>query len=288
MSISASLGEVREARVGDATIRYREAGSGPAIVFVHGLLVNGDLWRGVGSRLSDQYRVITPDWPLGSHQVPLGTAFDRSPMGMAHLIAGFLDALDLTDVTLVGNDTGGALTQLVMIYHPERVARAVLTPCDAFDNFLPAVFKPLQWFGRWAGFWRVSGWLLRSRALQRLPLAFGWLTRRPIPPDIMESYLDPTRDDAAIRADLSAFVRRIDTRVTMAAGERLGEFDKPVLIAWADSDRAFPRSDAKKLAAVLPDASLEFIADSYPFVPEDQPEALADSIRRFLESSRGS
>jgi pimeloyl-ACP methyl ester carboxylesterase len=285
MSISASLGEVHEVRVGDATIRYRERGTGPAIVFVHGLLVNGDLWRGVASRLADQYRVITPDWPLGSHEVPLGTAFDRSPMGMAHLIAGFLDALDLTDVTLVGNDTGGALTQLVMIYHPERVARAVLTPCDAFDNFLPAVFKPLQWFGRWTGFWRMSGWLLRSRALQRLPMAFGWLTRRPIPQDIMDSYLNPSREEPAIRQDLSAFVRRIDVRVTMAAGERLHEFAKPVLIAWADTDRCFPREDARRLAARLPDSRLEFIPDSYPFVPEDAPGPLADSISRFLGSS---
>jgi pimeloyl-ACP methyl ester carboxylesterase len=282
MSISAALGERREVRVGDSLIRYREIGSGPPIVFVHGLLVNADLWRGVASRLSDQYRCIAPDWPLGSHQVPMDGRFDRSPMGVAHLIAAFLDALDLREVTLVGNDTGGALTQLVMVHHPERLARAVLTPCDCFDNFLPAVFKPLQWFGRWPGFWRLSGGLLRSRTLQRLPLAFGWLTRRPIPEEIVDSYLNPSRTDPAIRHDLSAFVRRIDTRVTLAAAERLPAFHKPVLVAWADTDRAFPRSDAERLAAILPDARLELISDSYAFVPEDRPDALADSIRRFL------
>ncbi|MCA1707088.1 MAG: alpha/beta fold hydrolase [Actinobacteria bacterium] len=204
MSISASLGERRDVTVGDATIRYRETGSGPAIVFVHGLLVNGDLWRGVVARLSDQYRCITPDWPLGSHEVPLPQAFDRSPHGVANLLAGFLDALDLQDATLVGNDTGGALTQLVMVQHPERVGRAVLTPCDFAENFLPNVFKPLEWFGRWAGFWRASGFMMRSRVMQRAPFAFGWLTRRPIPPEIVDSYLNPSRTDAAVRTDLAS------------------------------------------------------------------------------------
>lgn len=285
MAMSGVLGEPREVRVGDAVVRYRETGSGPVLVFVHGLVVNGDLWRGVVARLSDQCRCITPDWPLGSHEVALPPSFDRSPHGVAKLIADFLEELDLRDVTLIGNDTGGALTQLLMVSYPDRLARTVLTPCDAFDNFLPAVFKPLQWFGRSPGFWRMSGFLLRSRALQRLPLAFGWLTRRPIPEDIVDSYLHPSRNDPAVRNDLAMFVRRIDAQITLAAAQRLSEFAKPVLIAWQDSDRVFPRSDAKRLAARLPDARVTFIPDSYAFVPEDRPDALADSIAAFVSET---
>ncbi|MGH2406193.1 MAG: alpha/beta fold hydrolase, partial [bacterium] len=114
MSISAELGEQKEVTLPQGTIRYRERGSGEAIVFVHGLLVNGDLWRKVVPRLADEFRCITPDWPLGSHDVPLKTGVDLSPRGGAQLIADFIEALGLEGVTLVGNDTGGALCQLTI------------------------------------------------------------------------------------------------------------------------------------------------------------------------------
>ena len=285
VSVSPALGSVHEVDAGGARLRYREAGSGPPLVFVHGLLVNGDLWRGVVERLSDRYRCIAPDWPLGSHEIPLPAAFDRSPAGVAALVASTLEALELEDVTLVGNDTGGAITQLAMVHHPERLARAVLTPCDAFDNFLPRVFKPLQLLGRWRGSYPVLGALLRARSMQRLPIAFGWLTKRPVPAEIMASYLGPLRRDPAIRRDVSAFMRNVGPKVTTAVAARLPEFTKPVLVAWDDRDRVFPRAHAERLAQVLPDARLRFIEDSYAFVPEDRPDALAEAIAEFVEAT---
>src|SRR5215217_1343427 len=113
MSISEALGQQHEVRLSQGTVHYRERGQGETIVFVHGLLVNGDLWRKVVPLLADRYRCITPDWPLGSHAEPLSPDADLTPPGLARLIADFLEKLDLHDATLVSNDTGTALTQLV-------------------------------------------------------------------------------------------------------------------------------------------------------------------------------
>ena len=141
MSISPALGERKEVSLPQGTIAYRERGSGEPIVFIHGLLVNGDLWRKVVPELSKDYRCIVPDLPLGSHDRPMNEDADLSPYGVAKLIDDFLAALDLRDVTLVGNDTGGAFCQIVVTRHPDRIGRLVLTPCDAYENFPPRFFK---------------------------------------------------------------------------------------------------------------------------------------------------
>src|SRR5690242_4445172 len=134
---------MNELTIPQGTIRYREAGTGAPIVLIHGLLVNGGLWQEVMPRLAQDFRVIVPDLPLGSHELPMNRGTDLSPLGLARIIEAFLSGLGLEDVTLVGNDTGGALCQLVVVHHPERIGRLVLTPCDAFENFPPAMFRPL-------------------------------------------------------------------------------------------------------------------------------------------------
>ena len=136
--------ELREAQLSQGTIHYRELGTGKPIVLVHGLLTNSLLWADVATVLAREFRVIAPDWPLGSHEQPLRPGTDLTPPGLAKVIADFLAALELENVTLVGNDTGGALSQLVAVDQPERLGRLVLTPCDAYENFLPPMFRPLQ------------------------------------------------------------------------------------------------------------------------------------------------
>lgn len=126
----------RTIQLPQGSVCYCEFGTGAPIVFVHGLLVNGGLWRKVVPRLVQHYRCIVPDWPLGSHQETLNSDADRSPLGLARLIADFLAALRLESVTLVGNDTGGALCQIVAAEYPERIGRLVLTNCDAIDAFI--------------------------------------------------------------------------------------------------------------------------------------------------------
>ncbi|MBV9213675.1 MAG: alpha/beta hydrolase [Actinobacteria bacterium] len=273
---------MRQVELSAGTIRYRDSGSGPPIVFVHGLLVDGTLWRNVTPALEDRFRCIVPDWPLGSHTTPMRPQADLSPRGVARLIGEFLGAMELGDATIVANDTGGALTQMLIAERPEGVGRVVLTPCDAFDNFLPPLFKPLEWSARVPGGLNAMVQSLRIRPLRRLPFAFGRLIKHPPPHDITNAWLRPFLSDRDIRRDTVRLVRAVDRRDTLEAADRLGSFRGQVLIAWATEDRVFPWEHAVRLAELLPDARLEEVADSYSFVPEDQPARLAELIGDFL------
>jgi pimeloyl-ACP methyl ester carboxylesterase len=273
--------ELQEVELPQGTIRYRELGTGAPIVLVHGLLANGLLWAQVAPKLAREFRVIVPDWPLGAHTTPLRPVADRTPPGFAALIAGFLEALDLEDVALVGNDTGGALCQLVAVDHPQRLGGLVLTPCDAYENFLPPLFKPLQLLGRIPGAPRLVAHALRPRAVQRLPFALGWLSKRPLEPAVVDALLHPLRTDARIGREVAAILRGISSRYTLEAATRFGTFDKPVLVAWAADDRVFPLAHAERLAAAFPQGRLERIEDSYTFVPVDQPARTAELVGAF-------
>jgi pimeloyl-ACP methyl ester carboxylesterase len=273
--------EQREARLPQGTIRYRELGTGEPIVLVHGLLVNSYLWADVAEELAKDFRVIAPDLPLGSHTQPLLPGADLTPTGLASLIADFLSALELEGVTLVGNDTGGALCQLVAVHHGERVGRLVLTPCDSYESFPPPAFAPLMALGRVPGAVWVVGNSMRPRFAQRLPIAFGWLSKKPIDDAVMRSFLRPVQTDRRIRREVAAVMRGVDKRHTLEAAKHFGEFDKPVLIAWAPEDHFFKFRSAERLAKDFPDARLERIEDSLTFVSIDQPQRLAELIAAF-------
>jgi pimeloyl-ACP methyl ester carboxylesterase len=266
-------------------IRYRDNGEGRPIVFVHGLLVDGLLWRKVTPLLEGELRCIVPDWPLGSHRLPLAPSADRSPRGMAHLIADFLQALDLEDVTLVANDTGGAIAQLLVTERPQRIGRLVLTPCDAYENFLPPMFRPLQWLARVPGALTLAAQPMRSAAVRRSPLGFGLLTKRPIPDEITWGWIEPSLVDPGVRRDVTGLLRGIDKHDTLAAASKLRDFDRPTLIAWAREDVVFKPRFGERLAHDIPNARLELIDDSRTFVSEDQPERLAELIGAFVREA---
>jgi pimeloyl-ACP methyl ester carboxylesterase len=279
---------MNEARLGQGTIRYRELGSGKPIVLVHGFLTNGDLWRDVAPRLAESFRVIVPDWPLGSHALPLNPGTDLSPPALARIIADFLAKLELEDVTLVGNDTGGALSQLVAVNHPERLGRLVLTPCDAYENFLPPMFRPLQALARIPGAVFLVAQSLRPRVARRLPFAYGWLTKRPIPDDLSDAWMAPVLSNSEVRREVAAILKGISNRYTLEASKRFGEFTKPVLIAWAPEDRFFKLRYAERMVSSFPDARLERIEDSLTFVSLDQPKRTADLIAAFAAETSSS
>lgn len=281
MGISSALGPAHEIALSSGRVRYHDTGTGSPIVFVHGLLVNADLWRGVVPGLAAAgYRCLAPDWPLGAHTIPLPDA-DLTPTGLADLIAEFLDALDLTDVTVVANDTGGALTQILMTRRPERIGRVVLAAVDCYETFPPQPFAALLKVAKLPGAIAPLLAPMRWRSLQRLPLGFGLVTKHHLPKEIAESYLRPARRSAAIRADLRRFAASVDNRYTVAAAERFAEVDLPVLVVWSTEDKLFPMALAQRLVADLPRASLRTVDDSYAFVPEDQPELLAELIVEF-------
>lgn len=272
---------MNELRLPQGTIRYRELESGEPIVLVHGLLTNGELWREVAPRLASEFRVIVPDWPLGSHQLAMNPGTDLSPLGLAAIVSDFLAAMELEEVTLVGNDTGGAICQLVAVHHPERLGRLVLTPCDAYENFLPPAFRPLQVMARLPGAVFAIAQSLRPRPARRLPLAYGWLTKRRIEDDLSDAWLAPALSNKRVRGEIAAVLKGISSSYTLAAAERFGEFRRPVLIAWAPEDRFFKLRDAERMVAAFPNARLELIEDSYTFVAIDQPERTAELIAAF-------
>lgn len=272
--------EIRSAELSEGTIRYREKGSGAPVVFVHGLLVDGSLWDDVVEKLAPDFRCIVPDLPLGSHLESMRADADLTPPGLARLIAEFMEQLDLRDVTVVGNDTGGALSQIYAANHPERLGRLVLTNCDAFENFLPPFFRPLQWIARVPGAIPAVFQGLRFAAIRRSPLGFGLLMKRPDERRLAawaESFI-ANRD---VRRDTVKVLRGIAPRYTLEAAERLGEIEKPLLLAWAKEDRFFKAKFAERLAATVPNSRLEWIQDSRTFVSIDQPGRLADLIADF-------
>ena len=268
------------------TIRYGDVGNGPTLLFVHGLLVNSLLWRKVVPELSDRFRCITPDWPLGSHSIAMKPDADLGLPAIAGLVAEFMEALDLREVTLVGNDTGGAVCQMVAAWHSDRLARLVLTPCDAFEDDLPRTFKYFKVVARTPGATWVLAQSMRMSLNRRMPIAYGWLAT--IPDDITAAYALPVRSNAGVRRDAAKTIRSISKVHTLAAAERLGEFKQRVLIVWPRKLHFFPYKNAERLARAFPNARLETVENSQAFVPEDQPERLAELIADFVSSSKTS
>ena len=262
-------------------IRYREEGSGKPIVFVHGYLVDGRLWDGVVDSLADRYRCLAPDWPIGSQQMAMNPDADLSPYGIAATIASFLEELDLEDVTIVGNDSGGAMSQVLVTRHPERIGRLVLTNCDTHENFPPQPFKALIPVAKMPGGMAVVGAPFRVGPLARA--AFKPFARKPIPADLIRSWMEPGQNDPGVKRDLKKVTVDMNKRYTLEAAEKLRESDLPILLAWAPDDKVFPIKWAQRLAAEVPNARIVEIPDSGTFVPLDQPQRLADEIAEFVD-----
>jgi pimeloyl-ACP methyl ester carboxylesterase len=272
----------REIDLPAGRVRYREAGEGKPIVFVHGYLVDGRLWDGVVDRLSDRYRCLAPDWPIGAQQVAMKPDADLSPYGIAAIVSSFLEALDLDDVTIVGNDSGGAMSQVLVTRHPERIGRLVLTNCDTHENFPPGIFKHILPLVRFPGVMSAMAAPLRIGAIART--AFRPFSKTPIPAQLIGSWLEPNRKDAGVRRDLKKVSVGMNKRYTLEAAEKLRNSSLPILLTWAPGDRFFPLRYAQRLAGEAPNARLVEIPGSATFVPLDQPQRLADEIAGFVDA----
>jgi pimeloyl-ACP methyl ester carboxylesterase len=271
----------REIELPAGRIRYREAGEGKPVVFVHGYLVDGRLWDGVVDSLSDRCRCLAPDWPIGAQQIAMKPDADLSPYGIAATIAAFLEALELNDVTIVGNDSGGAMSQVLVTRHPERIGRLVLTNCDTHDNFPPGIFKAMPPLAKLPGGMSVLSAPFRIGALARA--AFKPFSKNPIPADLIASWMEPALHDAGVKRDAKKVTVGMNKRYTLEAAQKLRSSELPLLLTWAPGDRFFPLKYAQRLAADTPNARLVEIPDSSTFVPLDQPQRLADEIAAFAE-----
>jgi len=247
-------------------------------VFVHGYLMGGDLWAVLGEKLGARgLRAIMPTWPLGAHPEPMNPGTDVTPRGLAAIVAAFLEALDLDDVVLVGNDTGGALCQVVAVDHPERLGALVLTNCDMYENFPPSFFKTLIAAAKLPGGLKAALQPMRTATARRSPLGYGMLSHGDVD-HLARGWVKPVFERPAVLDDLRRFTVALDNEVTLDAARRLPAFGKPVLLAWAPDDKLFPLELARRLAAALPDARLETIAESRAFSMIDQPDRLAGLV----------
>jgi pimeloyl-ACP methyl ester carboxylesterase len=270
------------------TMEYQDTGgAGPILLFLHGLMMDASLWDGPVADLSADHRCIAPTLPLGAHRHAVRPGADLSLPAIARLVAEFMERLDLSDVTLVGNDTGGALVQLLMADGAPQVGRVMLASCDAFDNFPPGLTgKALLLAGKLpAPLFGLFMQQMRLGVVRRLPIAFGWLTKRG---DAATSrWMRPVLGQPEIRRDTVRMLRAaaVDTGILMRAAEHLPGFRRPAVIVWARQDRVMPPEHGRRLASLLPDARLVEVDDSYTLIPLDQPQRLAQIIREFARSS---
>lgn len=275
--------ERKEIQLTSGPIRYREAGQGKPIVFVHGFLVDGRLWEGVVDRLADRFRCLAPDWPLGAQQVAMNPDADLSPPGLARLIAGFIERLGLEDVTIVGNDSGGAISQILAANHPDRVARLALTNCDTHENFPPGIFKAMPPLAKLPGGMQAMAAPFRIPAVARR--AFAPFARTKIPDDLVASWMRPATEDRSVMHDTKKVTAGMNKRHTLAAAKKLQTSQIPLRLLWAPGDKFFPIKYAERLAGEVPNSQLVQIPDAKTFVPLDQPQRVAEEIAEFAGSA---
>jgi pimeloyl-ACP methyl ester carboxylesterase len=265
-----------------ATIEYQEFGpqdsAHPPVFFVHGILVDGQLWHGVADSLGRAgYRCIVPTLPLGSHTIPVNDAAALSLPGVAEIVNDAIAALDLSDVTLVGSDTGGGICQLAIDARPDRIGRVVLTNCDAFDKCPPYPFDLVFTLLRGPISIKTLFWLMRIPALRNSPLGFGLLLSRP-DARLTADWIKPCLNDARICRDLAALLRQVATADLTDVAARLTRFAKPVTLVWGQRDRIFTPRLGRRLAEVFSNGKLIEVPGAKTFVSLDNPDAVVEAI----------
>jgi pimeloyl-ACP methyl ester carboxylesterase len=274
-----------EIELSAGAIRYADTGGeGPVVVLCHGLLMTASIWDAVVEELGPGFRCVRPTLPLGAHRQPMRPEADLSLRGQVRLLAEFLEHMELEEVTLVFNDWCGAQL-LVAEGWDGRVGRLVLASCETYDNYPPGL--PGRVAALAAG---LPGGLaavlkpLRIRVLRRLPMTFGLLSKRPIPDELFDQWLEPALSQAAIRRDLRKYAgdTRQGRRQLVKANSRLAGFAKPVLVVWAAEDKVMPAAAGRRLAESFPQSRFVEIPDSRTLIPIDQPQALAGAIATFV------
>jgi pimeloyl-ACP methyl ester carboxylesterase len=265
------------------TVEYREEGdpNGPPVVLLHGLLMNDAQWNLALPLLPSGFRYLLPVLPMGGHRIPMREDADLTMSGMVNIVADFLDALDLDDVTLVVTDWGGALF-LTDIGRDKRVARMVICPSEAFDNFPPGFPGKVAWLAsRNTLTVSLAMRQLKVGWLRRQWLMFGQMAKKPVPQEIVDEWMAAGLVDRRIRQDLVKYCRtKFDKTELIRATNRLADFDGDVLVLWSRNP-VMPDEHATRLAE-LTGGTLRYVEDANVLVMLDQPQQTAREIGAFL------
>lgn len=270
----------KRARIDGVDIDYTDTESGPVVLFVHGVYVTGAVWNDVVAELGDGFRCVVPTWPLGAH----GTTNPGADLGVAatvRRIVGFMEALDLTDVTVVANDTGGGLVLASLgdsTLDTSRIGRLVLTNCDSYEHFPPGSFAQIVKLCRFSPV--LGGSVVRLLATgpgQRFFLKA--VCKRPPSGQRQREVFGAFATSEAVRRDAVTVTASLDPALTVHAAPAIEAFERPVTLAWGTEDKLFPLNHARRLRDAFPHATLIEVPDSSAFVMLDAPGAVAAAIR---------
>jgi pimeloyl-ACP methyl ester carboxylesterase len=267
------------------TIEYEDSGGeGPVLVLLGGLVMDGSVWDPLVEDLRGDHRCVVPTLPLGAHRKAMNADADLSLNGFAGMVAELLERLHLDDVTLVQNDHAAAL--VLAAANPPRVSRLVISSCEAFENYPPGLpGKNVRLTAFVPGGVFLTMQAMRIRALRRLPIAFGWMAKHPLPDELLDRWFAPLQRQRAVRRDFRKYVTSGRRAQMVEVCEALRSFARPALVVWTPEDKVQRPEHGRRFAELLADARLVEIADSYTLIMRDQPQAFARAIREFVRET---
>jgi pimeloyl-ACP methyl ester carboxylesterase len=276
----------RQVETPSGTIGYVEQGRGPVALFVHGVLLNSYLWRHQLTQLSDTRRCIAVD--LMAHgNTEVSVTQDVSVTANAHMLAQFLDAMEIDQVDLVGNDSGGGICQIFAALYPQRLRSLALTNCDAHDNWPPEAFKPFVAMVAAGGLAETLNGMLADKSVYRSALAPAYERAEDVADDTIETYLRPLVRSKQHTRNMERFVNAFDCRHTVQIEKQLRLVQAPTLIAWGTDDIYFDLKWSRWLADAIPGTRkrVEF-PSARIFFPEERPQQFNQELRaHWAESS---
>ena len=269
------------------TIEYTDTGGeGPVLVLLGGLVMDGSVWDPLVEDLRRDHRCVVPTLPLGAHRKAMHADADLSLHGFGRMVGELLERLNLDDATLVQNDHAAAL--VLAGESPARVARLVISSCEAFENYPPGLpGKNVRLTAFLPGGILLAMNAMRLHALRRSPIGFGWMAKRPLPDELVDRWLAPLQSQRDVRRDFRKYVTSGRRRQMVEVCERLRAFTRPALVVWTPEDKVQRPEHGRRLAALLPDARLVEVADSYTLIMRDQPQVFARAIREFVRDTAG-
>jgi pimeloyl-ACP methyl ester carboxylesterase len=277
---------IRHVETPSGRISYVEAGAGPVALFVHGVLLNKHLWRHQLAGLSDIRRCIAIDL-LAHGDTEIAPEQDVSVTANAKMLREVLDALQIDQVDVVGNDSGGGIAQIFAALNPKRVRSLTLTNCDTHDNWPPEAFKPFVEMVAAGGLRKTLKAMLSDKSIYRSPGALGPAYEHPetATDEDIEIYLRTHLRSEQRTKDLERFVLAFDHKHTLAIEPQLRKLQARTLIVWGTDDVYFPVKWAHWLAEAIPGAKPPVeLAGARIFFPEERSEAFNQLLRALWDT----
>jgi pimeloyl-ACP methyl ester carboxylesterase len=288
MSTTYTAAATRIVHTPSGRIAYREEGTGPVALFVHGVLLNKHLWRHQLAHLQDIRRCIALDL-LAHGQTEISPHQDVSVTANANMIKEFVDAVAIDRVDLVGNDSGGGIAQIFAAMYPERVRTLTLTDCDAHDNWPPEAFRPFLAMAAGGGLPQTLNAMLVNKDIYRSPGALGPAYERPeeVGDDTIETYLRPLVASDQRTRDFERFLAAFDNRHTVNVEAKLRALRPPTLIVWGTDDVYFDVRWSKWLADTIPGTCRRVeLNGARVFFPEERWSDFNELLRQHWQEWR--